>query len=304
MRSFRGIAQFVASAAAVALVATSCGNSLSDSAAVASSTTEPASASATTSTSPPSTTATTPTTTAAPATTAEPTTTAPTTSAVPTTTTEAPVTTTTAVACLGDGVLPGDAANHSLAAGDVDGDGLLDTIHTYTLDDPSVPGAWWTQISFAAGGGTAAQIWDSSTSYSGATPVDGMDINGDGRDEFFIYLGGAGSEAKLLGLFMVDGCTIDRVGYATDIASSPPPILTVTYGITCADTDGNGGVDVLTVSTGPMVGVEGDVTITRRRFSLVDGSLVDRGTDAITVPLTDPATANIGKVICDGVVWS
>jgi len=200
--------------------------------------------------------------------------------------------------------LPAAAASHSLAAGDVDGDGLLDTIHTYTIGDPSVVGAWWIQISFANGGGTATQLFDESTVFSGATPVDGMDIDGDGSDEFFIYLGGLGSEVKILGLFDVSGCAINRVPFAGDGPASPPATLTVAFGIVCADANSDGLVDSFTESTGNLLGVEGDYTVTRRHLALVDGVLENRGSEVVSVPHGSPAASNIGKVICDGVVWS
>ena len=41
----------------------------------------------------------------------------------------------------GSGGLPPQAENNSLAGGDVDGDGEIDTIHSYTIGDPSPFGA-------------------------------------------------------------------------------------------------------------------------------------------------------------------
>lgn len=191
-----------------------------------------------------------------------------------------------------------------MAAGDVDGDGSLDTIHTYTLGDPSIVGAWWIQISFAAGGGTALQMFDESTVVSGATPIDGMDIDGDGNDEFFVYLGGFGSEAKILGLYDVPGCTIERVPMAGATPSDPPPTFTVTFGILCVDADSDGLVDSFTVHSGDFLGVEGDYTVSRRHLALVGGEVQKLGTDVVVVPQDSPIASNFGKVVCDGVVWN
>jgi len=218
------------------------------------------------------------------------------------TTTAAPSTSAPPPSCLGDGALPAAADNHSLAAGDVDGDGLLDTIHTHTLGDPAVLGAWWVQISFASGGGTVFHLLDDSTIFSGAVPRDGMDIDGDGNDEFFVYLGGAGSEVQIFGLFDVPGCTIERVRYAGDRPSDPPATFTLTFGIICTDANSDGLIDSLVVDGGDFLGVFGEYTVTRQRLVFVGGVLEQRGSDVVIVP--HDSLTNFGKIICDSAVSS
>jgi len=171
------------------------------------------------------------------------------------------------------------------------------------VGDPGVVGAWWIQVSFASGGGTALQMLDATTVSSGANPLDGMDIDGNGDDEFFVYLGGAGSEARFFGLYDVIGCTIHRADLNTAVAGDPPLRFDITFGISCNDTNADGLIDSFTYSTGDFLGVESDYTITRRHYSLSGGDVFDVGTDVVVVPQTDPTVeAQFGKITCDGVI--
>jgi len=196
------------------------------------------------------------------------------------------------------------AENHSLAAADVDGDGADDTIHTYTLGDPMAAGAWWIQVSFASGGGDAVQILDAGVNFSGSVPVDGYDINGDGRDEFFATVD-AGASARILGMFDVPGCTIRRVslgGYDSTLVISGG--INFVSGATCTDIDGNGFNDFLVVRDGQRIGSSNDFSFTTISYSLLNGQLTQVSTGTETINTSDPAFVDYGRLVCGSVVWS
>jgi len=262
--------------AAIALISVSCSSGSSNSLAAASTTT----AAPTTTTAAPSTT-----------------------TAAPTTTTAAP-TTTAALTCGGNGGIPVAAANHSIAAADVDGDGAPDTIHTYTLGDPMAAGAWWVQVSFASGGGDAAQVLDPGVNLSGSRPIDGYDINGDGRDEFFATVG-AGASAQIIAVFDVPGCTIRRAGLGgVDAAFPISGGINFTSGIACTDVDGNGLNDFLVIRDGQRIGSTSDFTINVTSYSLLNGQLSQVSSNTETVNTSDPAFADYGRLVCGPVTWS
>ncbi len=278
---------------AVAVIATSCSGGSLDSFTGTTTTSVPVSTVAPTTAAP--------TTTIAPATTS---TASPTTTTTTTTTTTLPATTSTALACGGSGGLPTGAENHTLAAADVDGDGADDTIHTYTLGDPLAGGGWWIQVSFASGGGASMQLLDSAIEFSGSIAIDGYDINGDGRDEFFAKVG-AGASSQLIAVFDVPGCTIRRPSLngfdAVFIISGG---INFTSGITCTDVDSNGFNDFLTTRDGERIGATNDFTVDVTDYSYVAGQFSVVGTSTEIISAADPAFVNYGRLTCGPVVWS
>ncbi len=229
------------------------------------------------------------------------------TTTTPTTTTVAATTTTpttTTPACGGNGGIPVAAANHSIAAADVDGDGAPDTIHTYTLGDPMAAGAWWVQVSFASGGGNAAQILDPGVNLSGSRPIDGYDINGDGRDEFFATVG-SGASAQIIAVFDVPGCTIRRASLGgVDAAFPISGGINFTSGIACTDIDGDGFNDFLVIRDGQRIGSTSNFTINVTNYSLLNGQLSQFSTAIETINTSDPTFADYGRLVCGPVTWS
>ncbi len=206
--------------------------------------------------------------------------------------------------CGGSGGLPSGAANHTLAAADVDGDGALDTIHTYTLGDPLADGGWWVQVSFASGGGDAMQLIDSAIEFSGSIAINGYDINGDGRDEFFVKVG-AGASSQLIALLDVPGCAIRRASLnGFDAVFIINGGLNFTSGITCTDIDGNGFNDLITTREGERIGATNDFSITVTDYSYVSGQLNVVGTSDETISADDPTFIDYGRLACGPVIWS
>jgi len=225
---------------------------------------------------------------------------APTTTETPDTTTTAAVTTTamavtntadpttTSPACVGGSIPVDVSVTIPAEVGDFDGDGANDTLMAFAVGDPTVGGAWWVRIEFARGGSTSAQMVDGFLTAAHPALLPGIDINGDGRDEFLVNVGGTGTEATILGLYEVSGCTIHRLA----LPGSPPGTLTdtftITFGYSCLDSDGDGITDIFSNLSGDFLGVEVSYTITRHNYSLAGGLLVDRGTEVFTSPVGVP----------------
>ncbi len=232
------------------------------------------------------------------------TTTSTTTTSTTSTTTTTSTTITTTVpesACGGSGALPELAENHSLAGGDVNGDGDIDTIHTYSIGDPSLAGAWWLQVSFANGGGASQQLLDPGTSLAGARPFDGFDINGNGKDEFFARVG-AGASTSEFGLFEVVDCTIHRIAL-----DGQPSVFTAgasvnfVSGFECVDIDANGANDFLIVYTGSRLGETDEFEITAAQYFVLDGMVTFMLADGIGGNINDPDFAKFASAGCPGV---
>ncbi len=231
------------------------------------------------------------------------TTTTSTTSTSTTSTTSITTTTTTLPepVCGGSGALPDLAENHSLAGGDVNGDGDVDTIHTYSIGDPSLAGAWWLQISFANGGGASQQLLDPGTSLAGARPFDGFDINGNGKDEFFARIG-AGASTSEFGLFEAIDCAIHRI-----TLDGQPSVFTAgasvnfVSGFECVDIDANGANDFLIVYTGSRLGDTDEFEITAAQYSVLDGQASFMLADGIGGNINDPDFAKFASAGCPGV---
>jgi len=275
----------LAAAVAVAAVASACGGG---STALDGLSTTTTTAAVSTTAPPPDTTAAAP----APTTTATPdttTTTAATTTAATTTTTPTTTTpTTTTPACVGGSIPVDVSVTIPAEVGDFDGDGANDTLIAFAVGDPTVSGAWWVRIEFARGGSTSAQMVDGFLTAAHPALLPGIDINGDGRDEFLVNVGGTGTEATILGLYEVSGCSIHRLA----LPGSPPGTLTdtftITFGYSCLDSDGDGATDIFSNLSGDFLGVEISYTITRHNYALVAGRLVDRGTEVFTSPVGVP----------------
>jgi hypothetical protein len=250
-----------------------------------------------------------PVTTEAPTTTATPTTEAPTTTATPTTeapattTTEAP-TTTVANQCPGDGALPADAQSQpagALAGADVDGDGDIDTLHAYStgiFGDPS--GKSWVQVSFTGGGGSAYLVTGfDNTEFTMVN--DGVDLDGDGTEEFFARVGG-GPSSWQVGLFDVVDCELVRVmldnGDDTDLVrqSSAAQVYFFSWG--CVEVDlGGGNVKFDLIDSLGGRAVETDPwEVTYDRYSLQESTLVHVGTEITVQGPDDPVYP--GMVSC------
>lgn len=282
--------------AAAALIASACGSSIELPGDAAPSTSEATTTAAPSTTAPASTTAA-PATTAAPSTTAAP----PTTSSTTTTSTTTTTTTTSAPTCPGPGGLPPDAADHTVAAGDLDGDGALDTIHGYRTGDPSAGGSWWLQVSFAAGGGTRLEVSSDFIPAGGVVPRDGVDLDGDGDDEFFATIG-AGASAAIYGLFDVLGCalvqaTLDGSPFGAPVGAS----VMYSSGLACIDLDTDGAYDHVVVYDASLLDPPeaGDFEITATYYTYADGVLTFAFADGGGANIGDPGFAAYSSLTCD-----
>ncbi len=203
-----------------------------------------------------------------------------------------------APACPGRGALPDQAANNSLAAADTNGDGMADTLHSYTIGDPAAVGAWWLQVSFADGGGTTLQIMDPFTGAGGARVYDGSDLNGDGKDEFFAKVG-AGASVSILGLFEVVDCTLRRVtidGQPSEFAIGSS--VNFVAGLDCPDA--GGANDSIVVYTGQRLGETTEFEITAAQYALEDGALELILADGIGADQNDADFARFSSAGCPG----
>lgn len=270
--------------ASLALLAAACGD---DSGEAAPTTT-------TTTTEAPSTTVEDPTTTTTTTTTEAPTTTEST-----TTTTAAPATTTTVASqCPGSGALPDDAQYGTLAGADVDGDGDIDTLHAYATGDPDAPNQWWLQVSFTGGGGATYAVDHPGALLSGVRANDGVDLNGDGTEEFFAKIG-AGAAATIIGLFDVIDCEIVHV-----TVDGSPTELTVGAsvgnfsGFECLDIDANDANDFLLVYTGQRLGDSDDFEVTAIQYALQNGTLQLILADGLGMTEGEPGFMEFGGEPC------
>lgn len=247
-----------------------------------------------------------PTTTAGPASTTsvappESTTTSTTIVSTSTTTTSTTTTTTTAAPaaqCPGDGALPADAQYASLAGADVDGDGDVDTLHAYATGDPDTPNQWWLQVSFAGGGGSAYAVDHPGSLLSGVRANDGVDLNGDGTEEFFAKIG-AGASATVMGIFDVIDCELVHV-----TLDGSPVELTIGAsvgnfsGYECLDIDLNGANDFLLVYSGQRLGDSDDFEVTAIQYSILDGELGLIVADGLGMTEGEPGFMEFGGEEC------
>ena len=185
----------------------------------------------------PTTTSTTTTTTTT-TTTAAPTTTT-TTTAAPTTTTTSTTTTEPPADCPGDGAIPGGVVDHTIAGGDIDGDGDVDTLHTYAEEGADAASkTWWLQVSFAGGGGTTVSLDYPNIAFADVLTFDGIDINGDGTDEIFAKVGG-GDHVRVYDVFVVINCdltaTTSEGGPLEILEGSSPETPGHLWGFECAE---------------------------------------------------------------------
>lgn len=102
---------------------------------------------------------------------------------------------------------------------DGDGDGIDDDLTVFRFEE-----AWWVQVEWGAGGSGAVTIDDPGT---GARPLGGHDLDGDGTDEAWVALSGPAS-GSLVGLFRVQGCGLWPV---LDAGSGQPFVFPVTGSI-------------------------------------------------------------------------
>jgi len=165
-------------------------------------------------------------------------------------------------------------------------------------------GGWWVQVSFASGGGDSMQLIDSGIELSGSRPIDGTDINSDGRDEFFATVG-AGASSQIIGLFDVPGCFIRRVSInGFDAAFIVNGGLNFTSGIGCSDTNGDGLNDVLLTFDGQRIGSSSDFSVDTIGYSLASGQLTQVSAVNQVINVADPQFSNIGRLVCGPVTWS
>lgn len=222
-----------------------------------------------------------------------------TTTAAPPTT--APTTTTEAVPaaqCPGDGALPEDAQFNSLAGADVDGDGDVDTIHAYATGDSDTPNQWWLQVSFAGGGGTTLPVDNPGALLSGVRANDGLDLNGDGTEEFFAKIG-AGASATIMGIFDVIDCALVQA----TIDGQPAELTTGASlgnfsGYECLDIDVNGANDFLLVYSGQRLGNSDDFEVTAIQYALQDGALELIVADGLGMTEGQPGFMEFGGEEC------
>jgi len=222
-----------------------------------------------------------------------------TTTAAPPTT--APTTTTEAVPaaqCPGDGALPEDAQFNSLAGADVDGDGDVDTIHAYATGDSDTPNQWWLQVSFAGGGGTTLPVDNPGALLSGVRANDGVDLNGDGTEEFFAKIG-AGASATIMGIFDVIDCALVQA----TIDGQPAELTTGASlgnfsGYECLDIDVNGANDFLLVYSGQRLGNSDDFEVTAIQYALQDGALELIVADGLGMTEGQPGFMEFGGEEC------
>lgn len=269
----------VAVIAVLAVVSTACGD---DADPVA----EPTTTSGATTTTTQATTTTVPTTTAPP-----PTTTGSTTSTLAPTTTAGPQ-------CPGDGALPDDARFATLAGADVDGDGDIDTIHAYATGEGDPPDQWWLQVSFAGGGGSAYAVTTPGVLLSGVQANDGVDLNGDGTEEFFARIG-SGASVEIVGVFDVIDCELVHVtvdGGPTQLASGGS--VKNLSGFECLDIDANGAIDFLLVWSGQRLGESSDFEVTAIQYALEDGELDQVLADGLAMTEGEPGFLEFGGEPC------
>ncbi|MDG2026033.1 MAG: hypothetical protein P8J50_02910 [Acidimicrobiales bacterium] len=251
----------------------------------------------------PTTTTTSTTTTEAPTTTTTSTTTtpAPTTTVVETTTTtttEAPTTTTVTNQCPGDGALPPDAQFGTLAGADVDGDGDVDTVHAYATGDPGTPNQWWLQVSFMGGGGSTYAVDNPGALLSGVRANDGVDLQGDGTEEFFAKIG-AGASAEIIGIFDVIDCEIVHVtidGAPTELTRGAS--IGNFSGFECLDIDLNDANDFILVYSGQRLGDSDDFEVTAIQYALQNGELNVIVADGLGMTEGQPGFMEFGGEDC------
>ena len=200
--------------------------------------------------------------------------------------------------CPGDVEVPADAQGHSVAGADVDGDGDLDTLHAYstgTAGDPS--GKSWVQVSFAGGGGTRYLV--SAFSLTEYTMVnDGVDLDGDGTEEFFalvsLFVSG-----WAVALFDVVDCELVRVTLdnGEDIVFTSSYRVDDVEDIACVRDDPGDGLEKIDVISywAHRLGDSNDFETAYNRYSLRNSELVHvhadvavEGADGLRYPGLEP----------------
>ncbi|MEM7142802.1 MAG: hypothetical protein AAF548_17395, partial [Actinomycetota bacterium] len=215
-----------------------------------------------------------------------------------------PAPTTVANQCPGDGALPGDAQYATLAGGDVDGDGDVDTIHAYATGDPDTPNQWWLQVSFTGGGGSAYAVDNPGALLSGVQANDGVDLNGDGTEEFFAKIG-SGASVLGIGVFDVVDCELVHVaidGQPSELATGGT--VNRFFGFECLDIDVNGANDFLLVYSGQRLGESTDFEVTAIQYAVQNGELVQILADGLGMTEGEPGFMEFGGEECPNSTFS
>ncbi|MEM7339052.1 MAG: hypothetical protein AAF467_10420 [Actinomycetota bacterium] len=198
--------------------------------------------------------------------------------------------------------LPEGIAHTSLAGADLDGDGVVDTLHVYAVGDPAADDAWRLRV-YLDGGRMTERILHGVSSVSGARVFDGVDFNADGSDEIVVRMG-SGASARTVGIFGLDegDCTLPSMNL-----DDAPAALTVGAsigqfsGFACVDQlGGDGVVDTLVTHIGQQVGDSTTYEVTARFFRLTGNDFVPVFADGAVVEAGDPGFDALATADCAG----
>ncbi|MEM8707933.1 MAG: hypothetical protein AAGE98_15820 [Actinomycetota bacterium] len=185
--------------------------------------------------------------------------------------------------CDGTGFVDPMATALDTESADVDGDDWPDTVTVYRIG-----GDRFLHVAFGAGGDTVLPL-------TLGFPIDpkvsdGIDLDGDGRDEVIVRSGVLPpwlDQARLVQLVTVDDCTasiVERDGIEAFLTYNP--FLEIRDGIGCLDRNHDGEIDTISRWTHEPAG-DGTYRVGRIRHYVLDddGDLVPDGSGLLLFPV-------------------
>jgi hypothetical protein len=174
--------------------------------------------------------------------------------------------------------------------GDVDGDGRADFIQSYPTSDDSVTVT--LLVDLAAGGGATLEVpseHDAPTTILGAEV---LDARSDGRDVLWVRVG-AGASTTILGLYHLDGCSLEPATFENGEPVQLPIGGTVgtASGARCGSVV-DPEADLLVYEATHISGREYEIVTTEYRWA--DGRLVRSPKSAPTVTRSDDVSEVTG----------
>lgn len=194
--------------------------------------------------------------------------------------------------------LAGDPAVTSTARADFDGDGALDQVTTYRVDD--APATWHIRVDTAAGESLDSPLGPIAVPDANVAPLGGADVDGDGATEELFTVVGSGASAIIVTIHQRVRCEIVQAMVGDAPVSFPVGgSIANIAGVQCLDTDNNGVNNTIVAWTGlaDFDQPEGTYALEGIEYELRGGDLREVGSRAVVANIAE-ADFVYGQLTC------